>query len=133
MVNVNELGFDNEFTSPEEVEEMLDSLTELIGEQAENENNRTAIINPDKIKGVLYTYKVLKYLTKGTEAKVTYKLNEPYRSMGSVNVVGKNLIFSKPEWFMVAVKLASNFNVYPKTDGTVRMDFTFHGLTTTLE
>lgn len=133
MVNANELGFDNEFTSPEEVEEMLNSLTELIGEQAENENNRTAIINPDKIKGVLYTYKVLKYLTKGTEAKVTYKLNEPYRSMGSVNVVGKNLTFSKPEWFMVAVKLASNFNVYPKTDGTVRMDFTFHGLTTTLE
>lgn len=133
MVNANELGFDNEFTSPEEVEEMLNSLTELIGEQAENENNRTAIINPDKIKGVLYTYKVLKYLTKGTEAKVTYKLNEPYRSMGSVNVVGKNLTFSNPEWFMVAVKLASNFNVYPKTDGTVRMDFTFHGLTTTLE
>ena len=132
-MNANELGFDNEFTSPEEVEEMLNSLTELIGEQAENENNRTAIINPDKIKGVLYTYKVLKYLTKGTEAKVTYKLNEPYRSMGSVNVVGKNLTFSKPEWFMVAVKLASNFNVYPKTDGTVRMDFTFHGLTTTLE
>lgn len=130
---VNELGFDNEFTSPEEVEEMLNSLTDLIGEQAENEDNRTALVNPSKIKGVLYTYKVLKYLTKGTNAKVTYKLNEPYKSMGSVSVVGKDLTFSKPEWFMVAVKLSSNFNVYPKTDGTVQMTFTFHGLTTVLE
>ena len=130
---VNELGFDNEFTSPEEVEEMLNSLTDLIGEQAENEDNRTALVNPSKIKGVLYTYKVLKYLTKGTNAKVTYKLNEPYKSMGSVSVVGKDLTFSKPEWFMVAVKLSSNFNVYPITDGTVQMTFTFHGLTTVLE
>ena len=112
---------------------MFESLTDFIGEQAENDNNRTAMVNPNRIKAVLYTYKLLKYLTKGTIAKVTYTLNEPYRSMGSVTVVGKNLTFSNPEWFMVAVKSASNFNVYPKTDGTVQMDFTFHGLTTTLD
>ena len=130
---VTELEFDNEFTSPEEVEAMLNSLTDLIGEQIEKEDGRTALVNPNKIKWVLYTYKVLKYLTKDTGAKVTYKLNEPYKSMGSVNIVGKELTFSKPEWFMIAVKLASNFNVYPKTDGTVQMDFTFHGLTEPLE
>ena len=133
MINEKELGFCSEFSSPEEVEEMFESLTDFIGEQAENDNNRTAMVNPNRIKAVLYTYKLLKYLTKGTIAKVTYTLNEPYRSMGSVTVVGKNLTFSNPEWFMVAVKSASNFNVYPKTDGTVQMDFTFHGLTTTLD
>ena len=130
---VNNLDFEKEFMSDAEVEEMLESLTDLIGEQAENEDNRTSIINPRKVQAVLYTYKVLKYLTKGTNAKVTYALNEPYKSMGSVSIVGKELTFSNPKWFMVAVKLASNFNVYPKTNGTVQMDFTFHGLTISLD
>ena len=75
----------------------------------------------------------MKYLTKGTNAKVTYALNEPYKSMGSVSIVGKELTFSNPKWFMIAVRLASNFNVYPKTNGTVQMDFTFHGLTISLD
>ena len=110
---------------------MLDSLTDLI--EVQNEGSSTAIINPRKVQAVLYTYKVLKYLTKGTGAKVSYALNEPYKSMGSVSICGKDLTFSNPKWFMVAVKLASNFNVYPKTNGTVQMDFTFHGLTITLE
>jgi len=133
MRMVNNLDFEKEFMSDAEVEEMLESLTDLIGEQAENEDNRTSIINPRKVQAVLYTYKVLKYLTKGTNAKVTYALNEPYKSMGSVSIVGKELTFSNPKWFMVAVKLASNFNVYPKTNGTVQMDFTFHGLTISLD
>ena len=81
----------------------------------------------------MYTYKILKYLTKGTKAKVTYVLNEPYKSMGCVSVIGKELTFSNPKWFMIAVKLSSNFNVYPKTDGTAQMDFTFHGLTVSLD
>lgn len=133
MRMVNNLDFEKEFMSDSEVEEMLESLTDLIGEQAENEDNRTSIINPKKVQAVLYTYKVLKYLTKGTNAKLTYALNEPYKSMGSVSIVGKELTFSNPKWFMVAVKLASNFNVYPKTNGTVQMDFTFHGLTISLD
>lgn len=133
MRMVNNLDFEKEFMSDSEVEEMLESLTDLIGEQAENEDNRTSIINPKKVQAVLYTYKVLKYLTKGTNAKVTYALNEPYKSMGSVSIVGKELTFSNPKWFMIAVRLASNFNVYPKTNGTVQMDFTFHGLTISLD
>lgn len=130
---VNNFDFEEEFMSDEEVDEMLESLTDLIDEQAENEGSRTSITDPKKAQVVLYTYKVLKYLTKGTKAKVTYALNEPYKSMGSVSVAGKELTFSDSKLFMVAVKLADNFNVYPKTNGTVQMDFTFHGLTISLD
>ena len=122
---INELDFDREFTSDEEVEEMLESLTTMVGEQAENDDNRTAIVNPLKIKVVLYTYKVMCYLTKEMSAKVSYELNKPYKSMGSVSVVGKDLVFDKTEWFVAAIKLASNFNVYPKANGTIQMDFTW--------
>lgn len=129
-----ELGFDTEFMTDDEVEQMLDSLVTTVAEEAMADDNKTSIINPYKIQQVLYTYKVLKYLVKGIKgAKVDYELHEPYRSMGSVSVVGKDLIFRKPEWFMKAVELANNFEVYPKTNGTVQMNFTFHGLTKPLE
>lgn len=127
------MDFENEFTSDEEVSEMLGNLTDLISEQAAQEDCKTAIINPMKVKMVLCAYKLLKYITKGSKVKVTYELNKPYKSMGSITVVGKELSFSKSEWFVAAAKLASNVNVYPKTNGTVQMDFTFHGLTTTIE
>lgn len=129
-----ELGFDTEFMTDDEVEQMLDSLVTTVGEAVAIDDSKTSIINPFKIQQVLYTYKVLKYLTKGIKgAKVSYELHEPYISMGSVSVTGKDLLFRKPEWFMKAVELASNFEVYPKTDGTVQMNFTFHGLTKPIE
>lgn len=132
-MNEKELGFDTEFISDAEVEEMLDNLIITLGDEAAADDSQTAIINPYRIQQVLYTYKMLKYLTKGTKAKVTYTLYEPYKSMGAVSVVGSDLLFRNTKWFMKAVELASNFEVYPKTDGTVQMNFTFHGLTKAIE
>ena len=124
-----EFNFDEEFTTDEEVETMLDAIVATVGEEIFIDDNKTSLINPFKIQQVLYTYKILKYLTKGTGAKVTYELHSPFKSMGSVTISGKNLVFRKTEWFMKAVELSANFEVYPKTNGTVEMNFTFHGLT----
>lgn len=129
-----EFDFDTEFMTDEEVESMLDSIVTTVATEASIDDGKTSIINPYKIQQVLYTYKVLKYLVKGNKGvNVSYELHEPYKSMGSVSVIGKNLVFRKPEWFMKAVELANNFEVYPKTDGTVQMNFTFHRLTKSIE
>lgn len=129
----DEFSFNEEFSTDAEVEAMLDTIVTTVGEGAVVEDNKTSIINPYKIQQVSYTYKVLKYLTKETDAKVSYELHKPFKSMGSVTVTGKNLMFRKTEWFMKAVELSANFEVYPKTDGNVEMNFTFHGLTKPIE
>ena len=131
-MSIDRLDFESEFMSEEEANDMLNSIIEEMGKEAEFEDNQDAIIVPNKIKAVLYTCKALKYLIRGTDAKVTYKLNEPYKSMGSVSVVGKYLSFCDSEGFVAAAKLASNLNIYPKTNGTTQIDFTFHGLTQAL-
>lgn len=129
-----ELGFDTEFMTDEEVEQMLDSIVTAVAEEVAAEDNKTLIINPHKIRRVLSAYKILEYLIKDIKgAKASYKLHEPYKSMGSVSIVSNNLIFRKPKWFLKAVELADNFEVYPKTEGTIQMNFTFHGLTKPLE
>lgn len=123
---------EEEFMSDEEVEELLDAFIDSIVEQA-TEGTTMSVINPMKTKMVESAYKVLKYATKGTKAKVTYELHKPYCSMGSVSIEGKNLTFDKPEWITAVAKIASNIDIYPKTNGCVRINFTFHGLTTAVK
>ena len=122
--------FENEFYSDEEVEETLDALIQSLNEQVQGTQNTVSVVNPQRLQCLKYTYQMLKYLTRGTDAVVTYEVHKPLTSMGSVSVVGKNLRFSNSRLFSASVQLASNFEMYPKTDGTVRMDFTFHGITT---
>lgn len=127
-------GFDTEFMTDEEVENMLDSIVTTVGDTVADNDRRTSFVNVYKIQQVLYVYKVMKYLTKGQSGvKISYELYKPFNSMGYVSVIGKKIVFRKPEWFMKAVELSNNFEVYPKTNGTVQMNFTFHGLTTPIE
>lgn len=128
-----EFDFESEYASDSEIEEAMDSLVISVANDIAQDESRTSIINPYRMQQLLYTYKVMKYLMKGTSAKVTYKLHEPYQSMGSVSVTGKDIEFKKVSWFLRAAELASNYEVYPKTDGTVCMTFTFHGITTPIE
>lgn len=128
-----EFDFESEYASDSEIEEAMDSLVISVANDIAQDESRTSIINPYRMQHLLYTYKVMKYLMKGTSAKVTYKLHEPYQSMGSVSVTGKDIEFKKISWFLRAAELASNYEVYPKTDGTACMTFTFHGITTPIE
>lgn len=118
-----------EFDENLHVDEEVDAIIRSVLKEAASKESGTFIANPTNVKALLRTYQIMKRLTKGTGAKVSYELNEPFLSMGSVSVTGKALEFSDSEQFMEAVRLVANFNVYPKTDGTVAMDFTFNGLT----
>ena len=125
--------FEIEFHSDEEVWAMLDNVVVAVGEAILEEESKPAILNPIKIQQMQFAYGVLKYLTKNTGAKLTYALNEPFKSMGSISVEGKNLSFTNSEWFARAAEFASNTEVYPLTSGKVMMTLTFHGLVKPIE
>lgn len=122
-------GFGGELIGEEEVDRALDEMVLAIGESVQAEDNQLSIINIQNIKKVAYVYKLMKLLLRGTGVKVEYKLNEPFRSMGSVSVIGKQIPIKNTEALIEAAKLASNYDVFIRTDKTVEMDFTFHGLT----
>ena len=125
--------FEIEFNSDEEVWEMLDNVVVTVGEAVMVDESKPAVLNPIKIQQMQFAYGVLKYLTKGTGAKLTYALNEPFKSMGSISIEGKNLTFTNSEWFARACEFASNTEVYPLTNGNVKMTLTFHGLVRPIE
>lgn len=125
--------FEIEFHSDEEVWAMLDNVVVTVGEAIIADESKPAVLNPIKIQQMQFAYGVLKYLTKGTGAKLTYALNEPFKSMGSISVEGKNLTFTNAEWFARAAEFASNTEAYPLTNGNVKMTLTFHGLVRPIE
>lgn len=125
--------FEIEFQTDEEVWEMLDNVVVTVGEAIIVDENKPAVLNPIKIQQMQFAYGVLKYLTKDTDAKLTYALNEPFKSMGSITVEGKTLTFTNSEWFARACEFASNTEVYPLANGKVRMTLTFHGLVRPIE
>lgn len=126
-------NFELDFMSDEEVTDALDGIVFTVGEAVLEDDNKTAILSENKYKQMQFTYAVLKYLTKGSGASLSYKLHQPFKSMGSITIEGNELTFGNAEWFSRAAEFASNVDIYPLTNGKVRMTFTFHGLTTPIE
>ena len=120
--------FEIEFHSEEEILEMFDSVVVAVGEAVAVDESKTAMLNPLRIQQIQFAYGVMKYLTQNSGVKISYALNEPFKSMGSISVEGKTLVFTNSEWFARAAEFASNTEIYPLTNGMVRMTLTFHGL-----
>lgn len=120
-----QLDFDKDFESDEEAMAFVD---EVVTEIANSEAS-TSVTIPERVRRVEVAYKALRLIAKGKDVDVTYELNAPYTSMGSVSIVGKEVIITNPALFAKVAEMASNFEVYPKTNGTVEMNFTFHNLT----
>ena len=128
-----EPNFDLQFTSEEDIQRLLDGFVDGVQDMVAEAESKTTIINPLRLAQIKFTYSVMKFLTRGTDAQVTYKLNEPFKTMGSVSVEGKVLEFAGSKWFARAAEFASNTEVYPLAKNGVRLTFTFHGLTAPIE
>lgn len=117
-----------EFKGKSDEDKELDDFILALGKAVQVSESKPAVINIENVKNIVKAYDIVKQLTKGTHVKVEYRINEPVRSMGYVGIIGKNIPINNVDLFMQVTKLASNFNVYVKTNGTIEMDFTFHGL-----
>lgn len=122
-------NFDTEFTTDAELEQAMDEFVECIKDDISNDESRTTISNTLRLKQLQFAYAALRYITKGKEIQFSYKLYEPFKTMGSITVEGENLVFDKPEWFARVAEFASNTEIYPLAKNAVRITFTFHGLT----
>lgn len=115
------------FLNDEEAEAAINETIEEVAEAIQAEEQGIIFTNPRKMKDLMVVYKLMKYITSGRRLKITYEINKPYKTMAFVSIVGKDLKFSHPQWFVMATKIASNVDIFPRVDGTVQIDFTFNG------
>lgn len=118
---------DEAFLNDEEAEAAINETIEEVAQAIQAEEQGIILTNPRKMKDLMVVYKLMKYITSGKRLKITYEINKPYKTMAFVSIVGKDLKFSHPQWFVMATKIASNVDIFPRVDGTVQIDFTFNG------
>lgn len=107
----------------------LDGFIEELGKMIAEEEASPSVLSVAKYKQVEFVYECMKYLMRGADANVYYSLFEPVKTMASVSVESESIEISDPLWFSRAVSFASNVEVYPLTNGKLRMTFTFHDIT----
>ena len=113
----------------EELEAALDEFVSDIQEDVLKDMSVTTVVNPTRLRQLLFCYAVCKFITRHCDAKVTYKLYQPFKTMGSVSIEDKHLDFYEVKWFTRAAEFADNTEVYPLANGNVKLTFTFHNLT----
>lgn len=126
-------NFDLRFASDNEFEQEMDAIVNSLKGEIETDESKVTLLNRMRLKQLQFTYAALLYLTRDAGVSVTYKLYEPFKTMGSVSIEGESLEFDKPEWFSRVAEFASSTEVYPLKKNKVRMTFTFHGLTAPIE
>ena len=68
-----EYGFDKTFLTDEDLEQSMDDFIEVISQELEAEEWNTTMLDFQKSKHIQFAYSVLKYLTRGSDAVVSYK------------------------------------------------------------
>lgn len=122
---LEQLGFENEAAAAA-IEEMWQRFFSQDAKPA-------AVVIP-RLKQMEFAYAVMKYLVRDIPGcSLSYKLHEPFKSCGSITVEAKELYFIKREWFARAAEFASNVEIYPLTNGRVRLSMGFWGLAKPIE
>lgn len=119
------MELDTDFLQQKDIDDMIATHDKIMRESKD--------VNSDRLYCLLYSYYVMSYLSEAGRIKgevdVTYDIFDVTRGSGSVSMVWKNnFVFLDVDAFMKALKVASNFEVYPKTDGTMKMTLGFNRL-----
>lgn len=113
-------------------DECADSIIDTLEYQLMEFDAKPAVVNKEVLKKISIVNRIAQLTVEGTSAKASCELGEPYKFMGSVSIEGKSISMN-PMWFLVAISLADNFEVYPLVKNGVRMTFTFNNLATPIE
>lgn len=120
---------ETEFSSVEETEKEFNAILNAVQDEIEADERNVTILNALRMKQFQFCYATILYLTRGTDVLVSYKLYEPFKTMGSIHIEGEAIAFQDMVRFAHAAEFASNIEVYPLAKDKVRMTFTFHNLT----
>ncbi len=112
---------------------LADWEKQLIGIIHDHER-RAKITNIPRFRQMQAAYESIRKLFDGfADVSVSYSLKKLMRSIGVIRVEGSIIRISETDIFSNAASIANNIEVYPLTDGKVRMAFTFNDLAIPIE
>ena len=107
----------------------LDELIDSIGQWILEDEQQPSTLQPLRLQMMNFSYSVLKRIAVENGITVSYELHKPFQSMGSICLEGEDLVFLHCKQLARAIGFADNIDVFPLTNGKIRLVLTFHGLT----
>ena len=115
-------------TEPAQTPDAQIILNELLKKTDRMEDGEIPI-NVQRVDQLKFAYALAQKYTSGINVRVRLCENSPFMGMGSVQIEGESITFTNTEWFARMAEFANNTEIYPLSNGTVRITFTFYGLT----
>ncbi len=107
----------------------LDELIDCIGQWILEDEQQPSTLQPLRLQMMNFSYRILKRIAEENGMTVSYELHKPFQSMGSICLEGEDMVFLQCKQLARAISFADNLNVFPLTNGKIRIVLTFHGLT----
>ena len=107
----------------------LNELIDCIGQWILEDEQQPSTLLPLRLQMMNFSYSVLKRIAVENGMTVSYELHKPFQSMGSIRLEGEDLVFLQCKQLARAISFADNVDVFPLTNGRIRLVLTFHGLT----
>lgn len=103
-----------------------ESIIDALAEAAGKEDADPAVINPVRMRDMRKAELLMNEVARENRAKIKSVYNEPFKTMGSIELEAKEIHISNVREFLQALLLADNLDVYPLTTGKIKMDLGFH-------
>ena len=109
------------------------SLAQAGGNNMKTEGYCVSFADAEREKEFQTCFALLKTALKGSRARIQCVPHDNSASVGVIRILAKRLVIRDPAAFARATALASNYEIYPRTDGTIMFALTFYGMTKKLE
>jgi len=111
-----------------ELDEQTQAIIEAIGQAIIAEESVPQIINVHRVLQINQAYRAVTAIA-WPSWKVSCELNSPFTSMGVISIEAAEFTFENLNCLQTVLSTASNVEIYPLTNGKLRMNIAYHGIT----
>lgn len=111
-----------------ELDEHTQAMFEAIGAAVEQEESEPHVLNIPRVLQMTCAFRQIKRIA-WPDWQISCSMHEPYTSMGVISIEASEFTFESMTILSQILIAASNVEIYPLTNGNLRMNITFHGIT----
>ena len=115
-----------QYPSENEVREFLKSAIDAVNQ---NESG-ISITNRDRMTEFSLCCDAMKAIFLNQNALIKCTPHDQFASVGTISITVPKLTIDVPDLFAKAAGFASNYEIYPKLDGSIVLELIFYNLTT---
>ncbi len=104
-------------------------LLEAVVKAIQEDEAGISVVNPKRMREFFDCVGRIKRIFKGQEAIIDVIPHDEFPSVGTIQIIAKEMKIFDPDSFRRASALAHNYEIYPTLDGSIVLAFSFYNMT----